>query len=179
MKYNAEMNELYESYLLKISQGCHNSLELLYEKTKSYVYRYALSMVKNITDAEDIMQDTYVNIYKYAHMYNPRKRPLAWILTITRNLCLNRLKKKKVKEIDIHEIEQVLSNNRKDEHHNYILLNIILSELTEEESKIIVLSSIEGLKYREIAELLDLNISTILSKYHRAIKKIRSKYKEV
>ena len=64
MKYNAEMNELYESYLLKISQGCHNSLELLYEKTKSYVYHYALSMVKNITDAEDIMQDTYVNIYK-------------------------------------------------------------------------------------------------------------------
>ena len=63
-------------------------------------------------------------------------------------------------------------------HHDYTFARTILEELTEEEKKIIILSSVEGLKYREIAHLLDLNLSTVLSKYHRAMKKIRMKYKE-
>ena len=72
--------ETYEIYILDIASGSKEALEILYNKTRSYVYGYAFSMLNNVTDAEDIMQDTYVNIYKYASMYNPRNKPLAWIL---------------------------------------------------------------------------------------------------
>lgn len=181
MKYTFDYNttEAYEIYILDISNGSKEALELLYNKTKSYVYGYAFSMLNNVTDAEDVMQDTYVNIYKYASMYNPRNKPLAWILTITKNLCLNKLKqKKRRKETDISDIEHIITKDKRHMHHDYTFARTILEELTEEEKKIIILSSVEGLKYREIAHLLDLNLSTVLSKYHRAMKKIRMKYKE-
>lgn len=181
MKYTFDYNttEAYEIYILDISNGSKEALELLYNKTKSYVYGYAFSMLNNVTDAEDVMQDTYVNIYKYASMYNPRNKPLAWILTITKNLCLNKLKqKKRRKETDISDIEHIITKDKKHMHHDYTFARTILEELTEEEKKIIILSSVEGLKYREIAHLLDLNLSTVLSKYHRAMKKLRMKYKE-
>ena len=181
MKYTFDYNttEAYEIYILDISNGSKEALELLYNKTKSYVYGYAFLMLNNVTDAEDVMQDTYVNIYKYASMYNPRNKPLAWILTITKNLCLNKLKqKKRRKETDISDIEHIITKDKRHMHHDYTFARTILEELTEEEKKIIILSSVEGLKYREIAHLLDLNLSTVLSKYHRAMKKIRMKYKE-
>ena len=181
MKYTFDYDttEAYEIYILDISNGSKEALELLYNKTKSYVYGYAFSMLNNVTDAEDVMQDTYVNIYKYASMYNPRNKPLAWILTITKNLCLNKLKqKKRIKETDISDIEHIITKDKRHMHHDYTFARTILEELTEEEKKIIILSSVEGLKYREIAQLLDLNLSTVLSKYHRAMKKLRMKYKE-
>ena len=181
MKYTFDYNttEAYEIYILDISNGSKEALELLYNKTKSYVYGYAFSMLNNVTDAEDVMQDTYVNIYKYASMYNPRNKPLAWILTITKNLCLNKLKqKKRRKETDISDIEHIITKDKRHMHHDYTFARTILEVLTEEEKKIIILSSVEGLKYREIAHLLDLNLSTVLSKYHRAMKKLRMKYKE-
>ena len=172
--------ETYEIYILDIASGSKEALEILYNKTRSYVYGYAFFLFNNVTDAEDIMQDTYVNIYKYASMYNPRNKPLAWILKITKNLCLNKLnKKKKHKETNIDDIEHTIAASSLNSNHNYVLARTILEDLTDQEKKIIILSSIEGFKYREIAELLELNLTTVLSKYHRAMKKLRAKYKEV
>ena len=181
MRYDIDYSnmKIYETYIFAIADGNKVALEELYSKTRNYVYGYALSMLSNVNDAEDVMQDTYVNIYKYASMYNPRNKPLAWILTITKNLCLNKLKqKKRRKETDISDIEHIITKDKRHMHHDYTFARTILEELTEEEKKIIILSSVEGLKYREIAHLLDLNLSTVLSKYHRAMKKIRMKYKE-
>ena len=184
MRYDIDYSnmKIYETYIFDIADGNKFALEELYSKTRNYVYGYALSMLSNVNDAEDVMQDTYVNIYKYASMYNPRNKPLAWILTITKNLCLNKLKqKKRRKEIeieDVYEINGIITKDKRHMHHDYAFARTILEELTEEEKKIIILSSVEGLKYREIAHLLDLNLSTVLSKYHRAMKKLRTKYKE-
>lgn len=182
MRYDIDYSnmKIYENYIFDIADGNKVALEELYSKTRTYVYGYALSMLSNVNDAEDVMQDTYVNIYKYASMYNPRNKPLAWILTITKNLCLNKLKKmKNKKEVDISEVEHKITKGKKNEHHDYVFVKTILEELTEEERKIVLLSSVDGLKYREIAHLLELNLSTVLSKYHRAMKKLRDKYKEV
>lgn len=182
MRYDIDYSnmKIYETYIFDIADGNKVALEELYSKTRTYVYGYALSMLSNVNDAEDVMQDTYVNIYKYASMYNPRNKPLAWILTITKNLCLNKLKKmKNKKEVDISELEHKITKGKKNEHHDYVFVKTILEELTEEERKIVLLSSVDGLKYREIAHLLELNLSTVLSKYHRAMKKLRAKYKEV
>ncbi len=172
-----EENIILENYIKQISIGNNISLELLYNETRNYVYNFALSIMKNPTDAEDIMQDTYVNINRYAKNYNPRNKPLAWILTITRNLCLNKLKSNKKKEYtDITEVEQLLGKS--DQNFNKLLLKTILEDLEEEERQIVILNSIDNFKFREIANLLNLKLSTVLSKHNRAIKKIRSIYKD-
>ncbi len=170
-------DQVLENYIIKIGNEDSLALEMLYNETRNYVYRFALSMIKNCSDAEDIMQDTYVNINKYATNYNPRNKPMAWILTITKNLCLNKLKSNKKKQtVDIEEMEHTLG--KKSDSFDKILLKNIIELLDDEERQIFILNSIEDYKFREIANLLDLKLSTVLSKYHRAIKKIRSIYKD-
>ncbi len=166
-----------EQLIFKISNEDLDSLEELYDETRLDVFKYALSILKNRTDAEDVMQDTYININKYAHLYNPRNKPLAWIMTITKNLCLNKIKKNsKSSSVDINDYDNHLKE--KDKGYDTVLLKTILDDLTAEERQIFMLSTIDDFKFKEIANLMNLKLSTVLSKYHRTIKKVREKYKD-
>ncbi len=171
-------NKILDNYLQKIANQDTKALEMLYNDTRTYVYRFALSILKNSSDAEDVMQDTYININKYAKNYNPRNKPMSWILTIAKNLCLNKLKSNKKKQsVDLKEIEESIGSSN-NESYNKLLLKTIIESLEDEERQIFILNSIDNYKFREIANLLDLKLSTVLSKYHRAMKKIRSIYKD-
>ncbi len=171
-------NKILENYLIKIKNEDLLALEMLYNETRNIIFNYALSYLKNKEDAEDVMQDTYVNINKHAEKYNPRNKPMAWILMITKNLCLNKLKSKKIKEtVDITEIENMIGSNNESNFNQLLIKNIILN-LEDEERQIFILNTIDNFKFREIAEHMNLNLSTVLSKYHRALKKIRLIYKD-
>ncbi len=152
-----------------------NSLEKLYEITKVDVYKFALSYLKNADDAEDVMQDTYINIHRYASLYNSQNKAMSWILKITKNLCLNKIKARK-KTNDISDYEGELKENEKG--YNVVLIKTILNDLSDEERKIFMLSTVENFKFKEIALILNLKLSTVLSKYNRAIKRVQKKYKE-
>lgn len=175
---NLESDIVLEDHIKNISLGKKDSLENLYNSTRNSVFGFAFSILNNVTDAEDVMQDTYINILKYANMYDPRNKPLAWIFTITKNLCYTKIEnKKKNVASSIDEIENLISNHS-DSHYDKALIKAILEVLTDEERQIVILSSVSGFKNREIAKLLNLNLSTVLSKYHRAVKKIRAIYRE-
>ncbi len=165
-----------EALILQIGNNDLNALEKLYDNTRVDVFKFALSILKNKDDAEDVMQDTYVNINKYASNYKSNGKPLSYILTITKNLSLNKIKARK-NNVDIIDYENILSvdNNK---GFNLLLIKGMFEILTEEERKIIMLATIENYKFKEIANMLDLNLSTTLSKYHRGVKKIKKLYKE-
>ncbi len=165
-----------EKSLKEIANNNINELENLYNETRSYVFRFAFSIVKNKEIAEDIMQDTYVNINKYANRYNSKQKPMSWILTITKNLCLNKLKsQKRTENTDITELEnelQVTDNSIEEK----MLIENILNSLNDEERQIFVLHTIKDMKFKEIGKILNMKLSTVISKYHRAVKKLRDKY---
>ena len=77
---------------------------------------------------------------------------------------------------DISTVEHLLS--KKDVSYDKVLLKTILEELSDEERQIVVLNSLCGFTFLEISRMLELKLSTVLSKYNRTIKKVRSKYKE-
>lgn len=179
IKTKKEKNELIESCILSLSNDNPSGLDNLYELIKTDIYAYALSKVCNKYDAEDIMQDTFLQIYKNAKLYTPQGKPLAWILTIETNL-INRYYQLKSRTISLDEnlsSNQIANNliDRKEINNDFIkrLLNI----LKEDEREIISLHIVSGLKFREIAKLLNKPLSTILSKYNRAIKKLQRKNK--
>ena len=68
------------------------ALEELYRRTSASVFGYALSVLKNVQDAEDVMHDLYVLVWSAVWKYSPDGKPMAWIITITRNLCLQKLR---------------------------------------------------------------------------------------
>ena len=172
-------NSKIESLLSLIATGNKNSFSELYELIKVDVFAYALSKLKSKTDAEDVMHDTLVNVYKYAKKYTPKGKPMAWIITIEQNVIRrffelrNRTAELSDKVINTHvccEFEDTLIKRT--------FIRQMLSILSAEEREIITLHVVSGLKHREIARLTQKPLSTILSKYNRAIKKLKNAVKE-
>lgn len=161
---------LLEKSIENIANSNKVALTELYEATKSSVYGFALSILKNSSDAEDVLQETYIKIYENAASYQANGKALAWILTITKNLAYMKLRKKK-DTIDIEEAHDVLSKNNS--HEDKIVLETAFRCLSEQERNILILHANSGFKHREIAKVLKLPLSTVLSKYHRAIKKMK------
>lgn len=167
-------NELLERNLRRIARGHTDAIGEIYELTKSAVYGYVLSILKNAQDAEDILQETYVKVCLNAESYHAQGKPLAWIFTIARNLALMKLRgQTRITDIPDFEWEQIAAGNPEFRSEDRIVLSAALSKISEEESKIVILHAVGGMKHREIAEWLSMPLATVLSKYHRAIKKLQ------
>jgi RNA polymerase sigma-70 factor (ECF subfamily) len=158
----------------KIAQGNSNALETLYNETSSAVFGFALSIVKNKHKAEDIMQEVYIKIFQKAHTYKSQGKPMAWIFTITRNLCLKRFRDKDNNHIDIDSLYSLESSDAGFENfENYMALKGLMEILNQEDRTIVIMHALSGLKHREISSILNMPLSTVLSKYNRSIKKLK------
>jgi len=169
-----DKHSLLEDYLYKVSLNDKDAFGLLYEEIRVAVYNFAFSIVKNRHLAEDILQETAIKIYESAGDYKAKGKPMAWILTITRNNALMKIRSNN----KIQDISDVEWNKIKKEENltkeDVLFLRSSLEKLSDIERQIITLSAVSGLKHREIAHILKLPLTTTLSKYHRAIKKLRS-----
>lgn len=151
-----------------------DAMTALYQSTSVSVYSFALSILKNPQDAEDVLQDSFVNIYSAAGSYRSAGKPMAWILTIAKNLSLRKLQERKAKaDIPQEERETYLENKENVSADDRMIISETMKILTDEERQIVVLHAVSGFKHREIAELLRLPLATILSKYHRATIKMK------
>lgn len=160
-------------------EGGQTALEQLYLCTKDAIYGYALSILKNTHDAEDVLHDCYLSIYQTAHSYVSAGKPMAWIFTITRNLCLSKIRSRShFTEVPEEDWEWYLESNDQVSPEDRIVLEDCLRHLEDDEREILLLHILSGMKHREIAELLKRPLSTILSKYHRALKKMRALLEE-
>jgi len=169
-----EQNKVLDNLIFEISKENMQALELLYEKTKTAVYGFALSILRNPQNAEDVMQETYINVYNGASGYQSRGKPMAWILTIVRNLSLMKLRQGNRQETSLDEAQELKdSSNFEQTSIEHMILQTALTVLSEEERQIIILHSLSGLKHREIALILDIPLSTTLSKYHRGLAKLK------
>ncbi|MBQ0035650.1 MAG: RNA polymerase sigma factor [Firmicutes bacterium] len=175
----SEMEKI-ENCILDISQkDGHDALEHLYFLTKDTIYGYALSLLKNAHDAEDVLHDCFISIYQSAYGYVASGKPMAWIFTITRNLCLTKLRaRSRFSDIPEEDWDKYLQSNDHVSIQNKIVLEHCMRDLADDEREILLLHALSGLKHREIAELTKRPLSTILSKYHRALKKMRAALKK-
>lgn len=163
---------LLEEDLLRVGRNDGEAFCRLYEQTKGSVYAYALSFLRDHSEAEDVMQDVYLKVRAAAHLYRPQGKPLAWILTITANLCRMRLRQNRHRSYA--EPQAVAPDwGRIEDVGDRLALQAAMKALSEEEYRIIVLHAVSGFKHREIASFLDIPLSTVLSKYRRALKKLR------
>ena len=167
--------ERIDRYIAEIAQnGGHEPLEKLYLAIKDPVFGYALSMLKNTQDAEDVLHDCCLNIYHSAQQYRSDGKPMAWIFTITPNLCLRKLRgQSRISDLPEEDWEPYLESNEGISPEDRVVLEHCLRDLPDDEREILLLHILSGMKHREIAELMDRPLSTILSKYHRALKKMR------
>jgi len=164
-----------ENLLLRVARGDEGAFEDLYAQTRAAVYALALSILRDHHEAEDVTQGTYVTVWEKAPTYSPQGSPMAWILTIGRNLCYMQLRKTS-RQVALTEPEwnALPAGELGLTAEEKLLLQDALSALSDGERQVVLLHAVSGLKHREIAAVLDMSLSGVLSKYHRALKKLRN-----
>lgn len=163
-----------EALFQRIAQDDRDAFETLYRATEKAVYAYILSIVKNPFDAQDVMQDTYLKIRSAAHLYQPMGKPMAWIFTISKNLCLMRLREHgRQADPEEYKLEDSLDFSYLTDREDRLVLQAALRILDDKEREIILLYAVSGFKHREIAQNLQMPLSTVLSKYRRGLKKLQ------
>lgn len=171
---SAPVPEELEELLLGVAAGDREALSGFYARTRTAVYGLALSYLRSGHDAEDVTQDTYLKVWDSAGTYRPQGKPMAWLLTITRNLSLMRIRgRDKVVDMPQEDWNTLAAENSAVTAEDRQVLTAALYGLTDQERRVVLLHAVSGLKHREIAQILEMPLATVLSKYHRALKKLR------
>lgn len=145
--------------------------------------RVARSLTRNQADAEDLVQDSLIRAYKAIERFDGRY-PRAWLLTIVRNTHINRNRRRRpelLRDPDV-QMERMVASPEEDEAarpDRFVDLEFdadlqaALASLSEPFREIVELVDIDGLAYAEAAEVLGIPVGTVMSRLHRARKKIR------
>lgn len=160
----------------KLKNGDISVFDDIYYSTKDNVYYTILSIVKDASLSEDIMQETYLKALEKIHSYKPRHSFNSWIITIARNLAINEYNRRK-RELKVDPTEnEIIFGTTESTSEKELLIKEMMEFLNEDEREIVIMHVIGDMKYREIAEVIGTPIGTISWKYNEAIKKLKNKY---
>ena len=159
----------------------------LISQLKNKIFNYALYMVNDRMDAEDITQDVFIKLWNNFEKINLIKAK-SWLLKTTHNLCIDYLRKRKNKMNTSEGIEEntisIDNNFLNDPEISYRRnmmkkrINNSIKELPNKLKSVFVLYEIEGFKYREISETLNIPINSIKVYLLRARKKLQEDLRE-
>jgi RNA polymerase sigma-70 factor (ECF subfamily) len=154
------------------------------------LYNTAYRMTRNPEDAEDLVQETYLKAYKYRDKFEEGTNLKAWLFKILKNTFINSYRKKQQAppQSDFAEIEEAFENqvsedaagqmkNPEDELLEHVLdedVQRALDSLPADYRMVVLLADLEGFSYREIAEILEIPVGTVMSRLYRARKLLES-----
>lgn len=165
-----------------LKYGDDTVFEELYQLTYKVVFYSVLSILKDRSQSEDIVQDTYMRLLKSISRYEENNF-IGYLVTMAKNLAFNEYQSRKRtvfmdSEIDYMGEFSLISHIETDlEHHD--IIEKALSVLDETEKNVVILHTISDLSHREIAAILDKPLGTITWIYAKAVKKMKSTLKEV
>jgi RNA polymerase sigma-70 factor (ECF subfamily) len=179
--------------MLRVKQGDSSAFASLVDKYKQPVMNMVYRMLHDATEAEDLAQNVFVQVYKSAHRYEVSSKFTTWLFTIARNLCLNEIRRRSrhpAESLDLPHPEQQDQPLRQFEDKKTFsppesLLHGELEEkieqalagLPENQRTAILLCRQDELSYEEIAEVLDCSLSATKSLIHRGRETLKLKLK--
>ena len=161
--------------IARMAQGDTEALGRLYELTREAVFGYALGLLKDPHEAEDVMQEAFVRAQLGAGGYVSQGKPAAWLMRIARNLAMSRLRTaQRTVTMSPEDWQEAFAERPDFSREDAETLSELMELLSDEEREIVSLHALTGLRHREIAQLMDLALPTVLSKYNRALRKMRA-----
>lgn len=179
--------------MLRVKQGDTEAFAQLVDKYKQPLVNLAFRTLRDLTEAEDLAQNVFVQVYKSARRYQASAKFSTWLFTIARNLCLNEIRRRSrhpAESLDqphsddgeqpLHQVEdkgvpsapQNLLHGELEEK-----ISEALSELPENQRTALLLCRQEDLSYEEIAKVLGCSLSATKSLIHRGRETLKRKLK--
>ena len=159
------------------------------------LYGGALRMTRNPQDAEDLVQETYLKAYKAFDRFTPGTNLKAWLYRIMTNTYINTYRKKQRRPL-VTSADEVTDNQlyTSSSHDSTGLesaevealkqmpnsrISEALNSLNEDYRMVVYYADVEGLAYKEIAEVMNIPLGTVMSRLHRGRKQLREMLKDV
>jgi len=170
--------------LIKNKNSLENGFSLLMSKYQDKLYQHIRRMVVNHEDTNDILQNTFIKVYRSIGKFEERSRLYTWIYRIATNEALTHLKKNK-KYLNHHnmdtetfELENKLkSDESPDGNMVRNLLGKAIETLPEKQKSVFSLRYYEEMSYREISSVLETSEGALKASFHHAVKKIEQYFK--
>ena len=179
--------------MLRVKRGDSEAFEALVDKYKQPVMNVVYRTLPDATEAEDLAQHVFLQVFKSAHRYEVSAKFSTWLFTIARNLCLNEIRRRSrhpAGSLDVtfpedegqplHQPEDTKTFSAPDVVLHEELedkINVALRELPEKQRTAIMLCREEEFSYEQIAEVLGCSISATKSLIHRGRETLKQKLK--
>jgi len=140
----------------------------LYRMYSDAMYNICVRMLKNEMDAEDVLQTSFVKIFKNLNKYQYKSTPGAWIKRIIINNCIDFLKKRKMYFEEITDRIDVSEEEEEEPDYNVNIVKEAVNELAHGYRAVFTLYAFEGYDHKEIAEIMGTSEANSKSQYSRA-----------
>lgn len=178
---NPEQAPISDAELLRqITGGDEVALASLYDRYKTILFSLILRILHSQPEAEDILQDVFIQVWKKAADFDEtRGRPFTWLVTLARSRAIDRLRQLSARERTATEASRAAPEEWTDAVEDAIkseqsaVVRQALAELPEEQRRTLLLAYFEGLTQTEIAEKLSAPLGTVKTRMRSGMIKLR------
>jgi RNA polymerase sigma-70 factor (ECF subfamily) len=160
--------------LLAPRPGSDRGFERLYKRHVGDVYRYALAVMRNPTDAEDVTQTTFLNAYRaYVEKGSRPEKPQNWLIAIAHNVCRQRFRQTARRPSEVSFEDDIADTVAENDAPSGEDIRRALGHLAFNQRAALVMRELEGRSYAEIAEILEISTSAVETLIFRARRALR------
>jgi len=179
LERNARLMEL----LARTALADQRAFAELYRLTSSHLYAVALRIVRDAAAAEEILQESFVNVWHHAGSYVAAKsQPLTWLTSIVRNRCLDQLRRREIETVTMDDEEEGVMIAAEDPSPLEMLLSgadaravgACVETLESGQKQAIALAFFQGLSHSELATHLRQPLGTVKSWIRRGLERLRA-----
>ncbi len=163
-----------------VQAGETAQLAVLFERYHLPLFRYLLHLSGNRALSEDLTQEVFFRVLKYARTYDPGQSFTTWLYQMARNAHYDAMGKRRADALD-DEANEIRSTEPMPEElftrkQDISFLNDALSRLPRDRREVLVLSRFHDLRYEQIAQILDCEVGAVKVRVYRALKELRETF---
>lgn len=178
-------NRLPQERIKEAMAGNTSAFEAIVREYQSFAYALSFRFLRHPEEAEDVVQEAFIRLWKNMHKYKPEIKLSTWLYRIVTNLCLDHLKSAyaRQKPQNLVGANEVRSDNQPDDvlkaKEINILIQEIASDLTPKQKAVFILRDLEGLSVEEVCTILSLSAGNVKSNLYYSRKFVSEKLRIV
>jgi RNA polymerase sigma-70 factor (ECF subfamily) len=163
--------------MIGYQNGTMEDFTALYETLRTPLVRYLWTFVRDPVLAEDLLQETFLQVHRARHTYQPPRPVRPWIYAISRHVALMHLRSKRRRKeyLPSEELPEIPIPPEIEDLADRETVNRLLAELPRKGQEVLILHHLLGLSFQDVGKILGVATGTAKVRAHRAIKAIRER----